>query len=237
MFANLGLLYRKAGMSRSAFMQRYEHGHVPLIKETIGSSFGGYGRCYPLVADDQNAGFDALTQIWYANAADAERSITLLSDPEIGQRIAEDEKALFDRARLFFFKVDEFTDGLPPSTEGQIKAVCLSQPVQGDRDTFIRSMEHVMLPVFAALGAPEGRYGLQGSRRGYAIPGSAFQHNLYAAHTRQPPGVVTETWFADRGCFDRWRDAYPKGDEALIRAFGEPIEVRQFGDRGPAGSP
>jgi hypothetical protein len=235
MLANLGLLSRKAGMSRSAFVERYEHGHVPLIEETLGSSFMAYSRCYPLIADDRDVGFDALTQVWYANTADSVHSISLLSEPETGRRIADDEKELFDRARLFFFRVDELTGGLPAPSGGKIKAVCLSQPLAGDRDTFIQTMERTIFPELVSLGATKGRSAIQGSRRNYAIPDSAFQHNLYTPHTRRPPAVVTEIWFDDRNYFDLWRAAYREADSRLRSSVGEPIEVRQFGDRGPSG--
>jgi hypothetical protein len=232
MLANLGLLYRKAGMSRSAFTERYERGHVPLIEETLGSSFAAYSRCYPVTSDGEDVGFDALTQVWYASASHAERSISLLSDAAIGQRIAEDEKALFDRSRLFFFKADEFVAALPVPGERCIKAVCLSQPLQGDRDAFIQTIERTTLPVIVDLGV-NGQPALKACRRCYAIPGSAFQHDLYATRARHPPALITETWFADRTSFDVWRVAYERRRKALPFDLGEPVEVHQFGDLGP----
>jgi hypothetical protein len=92
-----------------------------------------------------------------------------------------------------------------------------------------------MLPALVTLGAMKGRSAIRGSRRNYAIPDSAFQHNLYAPHTRRPPAAVTEIWFDDRDCFDLWRTAYQEADNALRSFIGEPTEVRQFGDRGPVG--
>jgi hypothetical protein len=226
MIKHLGLLMRKTGMTRDAFVKRYETGHVPLVNELLAADFAAYNRCYPVdVADDRDVGFDAMTQIWYVDQAAEDASIALLSIPDVGRRISEDEVHAFERAKLFFFKVEDRTTGSPP---GPVKAVGISKPLDVARDEMIKRMENTFVPQLTGLG------GLARCTRNYPIPDSAFQHQNYDRHSRRPPSLITELWFANTKDLAAWQTGLRElkaGAKDLGDYLGEVVEVQHFGDQ------
>jgi len=112
------LLKKKSGMSRGAFIKRYEGGHVPLIKEVI-PFYSQYRRSY--IIDDErfksdhvaNAApidreFDVFTEMWFDTRENYEKMLTVLADPAIGNMIKEDEMDFLDRDEMSMYMVEEY---------------------------------------------------------------------------------------------------------------------------------
>jgi hypothetical protein len=122
MIKAMGLYSKKAGMSSEAFFQRYEYGHAPLVREIFSGCFAAYTRSYAhleaaalagVFAGAPALGFDSLTQLWYRQQADIDRTGERMSQPQNGERLSDDEQHLFDRGALLSFRVHE--RGGPPA--------------------------------------------------------------------------------------------------------------------------
>ena len=114
------LLKKKPGMSREAFVKRYEEGHVPLIEKLL-PFYTKYRRSF--IIDDEkyepghvaNAApperdFDVITELWFDSRENYEKLLAALADPEIGGLITEDEKDLFDRDKMTMYLLEEFNE-------------------------------------------------------------------------------------------------------------------------------
>ena len=113
----VALLKKKPGMSREAFIKRFEEGHVPLIKEII-PFYNKYRRSY--IIDDErfksshvtNAApidrdIDVFTEMWFDTRENYEKMLTALADPVIGGRITEDEGDFLDRDTMIVYMLEE----------------------------------------------------------------------------------------------------------------------------------
>jgi len=111
------MLRRKAGMSREAFVQRYENYHAVLATKLVPGLLD-YRRMYisaerpafgtePPVLD-----YDVITTLVFADMASYQQAFDTLKRPDIAQRIAEDEEQLFDRTNITAYLVDEYTSEL-----------------------------------------------------------------------------------------------------------------------------
>jgi len=124
MFKAICLIRRKPGMTREAFIDRYENGHAVLCAKLI-PGMVGYVRRY--VVPDQtflypgapDLDFDVLTELWYENRKAYEASMKSLEDPAAAHALAEDERKLFDLSSIRRFIVEERTSALPPGGSGQ----------------------------------------------------------------------------------------------------------------------
>ncbi len=112
-FKAMALMAKKPGLSTAEFIDYYENKHVPLIRSMF--DIAEYRRSYvdltgailsPGVAPPD---FDVVTELWFNSRADYEAMLAGPSDPQITQRIADDEAHFLDRARNRFFIVDERT--------------------------------------------------------------------------------------------------------------------------------
>ena len=114
----LCMLKKKPGMSREAFIKRYEEGHVPLIKETI-PFYDQYRRSY--IIDDEalntahainmapiERDFDVFTEMWFDTRENYEKMLAALADPVIGGRITEDERDFLDRDKMMMYMLEEY---------------------------------------------------------------------------------------------------------------------------------
>lgn len=118
MIKAIALLKCKAGLSREAFIDYYEHHHVPLILE-LQPRICGYRRnfidlagafIYPgATAPD----FDVITELWYPDRAAFDASMAAATNPDIAGRIARDEENFLDRSKTRMFVVEEFISPLP----------------------------------------------------------------------------------------------------------------------------
>jgi len=123
MFKAVCLIRRKPGMTREAFIDRYENGHAVLCARLI-PGMAKYVRryvvpgetvLYPGAADLE---FDVVTELWYDSREAYEASMRALEDPQAAKALADDERALFDLSSIRRFVVEEFDSDLSGAAAG-----------------------------------------------------------------------------------------------------------------------
>jgi hypothetical protein len=106
---------RKPGMTLEEFKDRYENGHVPLMRELLKSyRIEDYRRNYRLEDKSfdpfgQNGhgepDYDCITEAWYESHEAIKEILEFLSRPEISSIVVADEEQFMDRSatqlRLF----------------------------------------------------------------------------------------------------------------------------------------
>lgn len=102
MFRIFALAKRKAGLSPDEFRTIYETRHAALVAQ-IAPPPGAYLRHYIDFADVLNvnaddAGFDVITEMTFADRAEFERWGATLAAPGNGERIAADQADFIDMA-------------------------------------------------------------------------------------------------------------------------------------------
>jgi hypothetical protein len=91
---------------------------VPLICELLPGFFLDYRRSYPepgtMFFPDHMEGappdgppFDVITELWMESRQKLDEMGAKMADPEIGTRVADDEKQFLDRTSMIMFLVDE----------------------------------------------------------------------------------------------------------------------------------
>lgn len=98
---------RKEGLTREAFRERYEAGHVPLaIKEL--EHLRGYKRNFvvPVRGLPEPEDFDVVTE-FYFDDWEAWKATSAYGLADTGRTLAEDEAVFMDRATMRFVVVDE----------------------------------------------------------------------------------------------------------------------------------
>jgi len=117
----MGLIRKKAGMTREAFIDRYENGHCPLALSVLTKdgmpTFAKYCRTYPVAAprfaiaseklSPSAPTIDAITEAWFWTEADFQHFLTQRADPHVAATIADDEAELFDPSSIAIYFVDE----------------------------------------------------------------------------------------------------------------------------------
>lgn len=115
MYKVIALLARRADLSHAAFVDYYESRHAPLILELM-PGIVGYRRNFlgPMIVQAGGAtpDFDVVTELWFADQAAFEAGMRAFEDPQVMQRLADDEENLFDRRRTRFIAVDERSSDL-----------------------------------------------------------------------------------------------------------------------------
>jgi hypothetical protein len=241
----IGLYSRKAGMSAEAFFQRYEYGHVPLVRELFASCFAAYTRNYPqreagvageAMAGFPKLGFGALTQIWNSEGDDARTAVEVMAEADNARRLAEDEVQLFDRRSLLSFSVEE-RGAPPPDSAARLKVAALFARRPGvDPGVFRDYVEDALAPALRDLRSDAGERLQVACRRNHLIAGSVFHHPLYDAPTQAPPDVVLELWFRALPDLQAWAAAARVGSEGaaippdlgaaqaigIVKEYGEP---------------
>ncbi len=119
MFKVLGLFVRKPGMTKEAFVDRYEspeYGHAQFairlcpwqeeycrnhVREVPPITYAH------LETSEAPAPFDVVMVTKARDQAQAQLTADALADPVIGRMIAEDEEALFDRTKMTIVTVEE----------------------------------------------------------------------------------------------------------------------------------
>ena len=108
----IGLLRKRADITREAFIDYYETRHAPLITSLL-PGIVEYRRNFCVFEGafvNEAAApfdFDVVTEIWFEDRAAYDRAMAVAARPEIAQRIADDEANLFDRAGTRLFVVEE----------------------------------------------------------------------------------------------------------------------------------
>lgn len=105
----IGLIRRKAGMTRERFIDRYENGHCALALSVLTKhdkpTFAEYRRTYPLPS--QTPAIDVMTEVWFWTEADFQHFLAQRADPRVDAALSRDEAELFDRASIAMYFVDE----------------------------------------------------------------------------------------------------------------------------------
>jgi len=111
------LFNRRPGMTMAEFKAYYEERHVPLVTGLL-ANWCDYRRNYRLEDAEHRAPhgdpgrkseplFDVMTEITYESEDLYLKTMSLLADPEIGRRVAEDEERFMDRASMRVQLVEE----------------------------------------------------------------------------------------------------------------------------------
>lgn len=108
-------LKRKPGMTREAFIERYENrenGHA-LLAESYIPEASRYFRRYLQPVPDLFTGetvelaYDVITEVWFENQEKLDAALARLSQPEAMAAMAADEDEIFDRPFNRTFMVEE----------------------------------------------------------------------------------------------------------------------------------
>jgi uncharacterized protein (TIGR02118 family) len=109
------MLKKKAGMTRSEFIEYYENHHAKLVKENI-PSLREYRRNYVQQesvfisgtdSPTSSAEFDVVSELWFDDMVGYQAMNTAMADPAIGQLLNGDAENLFDGSYTVAFLVDE----------------------------------------------------------------------------------------------------------------------------------
>jgi hypothetical protein len=106
------MLKRRPGMSREAFIERYENGHAQLGAKHVGDA-ARYVRRYLEPIPELFTGeviepdHDVITELWFDSQDQYERAMQRLAEPDAVAEIVADEEGLFDRSKHRVFMVDE----------------------------------------------------------------------------------------------------------------------------------
>lgn len=112
MFKCIALLRKRPDLSREAFIDYYEKRHSVLMQQLL-PGITDYRRNYVdcegafVFPGAQPLDFDVVTELRFADRAAYDRFIAKAAEPDIANRIAEDEENLFDRSATRMFVVEE----------------------------------------------------------------------------------------------------------------------------------
>lgn len=158
----IALLRKKPGMTREAFIARYETRHAPLILSLL-PHIADYRRNYvdrkgAFAASPDAIDFDSVTQLRFASRAHYDAFLAAAEEPETARLIAEDEEALFDRAATRMFVVDE----TPPSMQGSpgghdpdVQDIMAERAIREGLAQFARVLDTKQWDALAQVFAPD----------------------------------------------------------------------------------
>lgn len=219
------LLTAKPGLSRDAFIERYESKHAPLAMELI-PFMSEYRRTFlpdegmlavSHVGDAaQRPQFDVVTELWFKDQAALDAMFELMARSNAGAQIAEDELAQFDRRKMIMMAAEEYitpAERLMPAPSPDavpaVKMVCFMRRRPGmTREEFITYYEtgHAELAM-KILTDEQGRCVFGQYRRSFPVPGSVTQFGEEGA----PPyawdfDVMTEIWYWTQEDYARFHE-------------------------------
>ena len=105
MIKNLGLIPRRADLTRPAFREYYEQRHAPLALRHL-RWFRRYVRNHVVAAAPADPPFDALSEFWYDSAADLDAVIAFLTSPA-GAVLRDDEAQFMNRSAIRIVRTEE----------------------------------------------------------------------------------------------------------------------------------
>lgn len=214
MIKMLFLLTAKPGMSRDAFIERYESKHVAASLQLV-PFYTEYRRSFLLPESmiavshvgpaAQRPEFDVVTELWFSDQAAVERMQQEIVETDAGELLAEDERHQFDRRKMLSILAEEHVTPaerlMPPPQPGMkpaVKMICTMRRRPGmTRDEFIDYYEtgHAELAM-KILVDDRGRCVFGQYRRTFPLPGGVTQ----IGDADAPPyaydfDVMTEIWF------------------------------------------
>ncbi len=126
MFKVMILIKRKPGMSTEDFIAYYENHHAPLgsskvpnMKRYVRHFLRPYGN--DVYGADAEPPYDVATELWFDDAADFERGMAYLTDPDTARIIGEDEEKLFDKSSIRFFVVEDHETDMSALNAGELR--------------------------------------------------------------------------------------------------------------------
>ena len=194
MIKRLLLLTAREGMSRDAFIARYESEHVAVAMRTV-PFFHEYRRNFlppdSMVAVShvgpaaQPPQFDVITELWFKDQSALEAMQKEMAETDAGEVIAEDERHQFDRTRMLTILAEEHitpAERLMPPREGPdmkpaVKMICTMRRRPGmSREDFIAYYETGHAEVaMRTLVDDQGRCVFGQYRRTFPLPGGVTQ--------------------------------------------------------------
>jgi hypothetical protein len=214
MIKHVALLFQKPGLSRDAFIKRYEEGHVVLVNEVF-PYFEAYRRNYVVpggtVALDHidNAqplpDFDVVTEFWFKDSAALEALSRRSSETDAGERVSQDEAEFLQPSRTVIIECEEHVTPsslLQPRPAGageqpKIKYIALAKAKSGvSRDELISHYETDHSRLGVELLSKDGKSIFAQYSRSYPITqgGANFEHLGYDSHGADFD-VMTQFWF------------------------------------------
>lgn len=208
------LLTAKPGMSRDAFIERYENQHVQVSLQLV-PFYSEYRRSF-LLPDSMIAvshvgeaaarpEFDVVTELWFDDEAAVERLQKEMAETNAGELIAEDERDQFDRSKMLMILADEYitpAERLMPrpaghSGEPAVKMMCTMRRRPGmTRDEFINRYETGHAEVaLKVLTDDEGRCVFGQYRRTFPREGGVTRIGDADKPYAYDFDVLTEIWF------------------------------------------
>jgi hypothetical protein len=112
------MLKRRTGMSREEFLHYYESHHARLGEKYVPNAIRYVRRFLDPMAGPSSSGdadYDVLTELWFANQAECDKAMKLLSDPKVRAEIQADEERLFDRAAMRMYVITERDSKMTPA--------------------------------------------------------------------------------------------------------------------------
>jgi hypothetical protein len=211
MIKQVALVTAKAGMTRDAFIDRYENGHAVLALRIV-PFFCDYRRNYVIPNSMISTGhlgstapvnFTGITEFWLAGQKEVDELDRALR-AGVGDQIVEDETHLFDRSKITTFQTDEFLTPdqelaiRPSSVDGRpaVKLFFLARRNEAiARDAFVAGYEDHYTSTVLNTSRVNRRPLIAGFRRSYPVAGSPFQHPHIEFKQTLDFDVMTEIWF------------------------------------------
>lgn len=108
----VALVVKRDDLTAEAFRAYYEQHHAPLIL-SVSPTVAAYHRSFVDHSSLWNAGgaaelaIDAITELWFPDAAAYAAQEDVMRNPDIRRRVAEDEAQFMRRDLTRIFRVDE----------------------------------------------------------------------------------------------------------------------------------
>lgn len=119
MIKMIALIRRKDGTTHEEFKKYYEENHAPLALSLF-PQFKKYRRNFTVgdrIRSPQSVGsgvpYDVVTEISFADRASFDAMMTLVANPAIGKKIAEDEAKFMDISSIQIFLAEERESNIP----------------------------------------------------------------------------------------------------------------------------
>jgi EthD domain len=244
MIKTLGFFRKKPGMTRAAFVDRYEnpeYGHAQFAMKLCPWQ-EDYRRDFicdtppityaHLETSGQRPDFDVVMMTKSRDAAQAQLTADALADPVVGRMIARDEEALFDRTKMTIVNVEERAtpqDRLRPRPAGHsgppalkmLGFASLRDPGRV-REELIADYESSLALLVPSLIQEDGQPIFAGYIRNY-VNHDAFanQGHVEIAPPKADFDIMNEVWFWSEEDFAKFQAA------CRDPAVGEKLAVEQ----------